>query len=77
MPIDADLKSAGEDWPEDFVKYWDSQDNKHFPFVKTGEVQLPPLVAVMITPNSRFEDETSVEIECRAFYEGLYSLHED
>ena len=104
LPIDADdIMSAGEDWPEDFARHWESQDNKNFvwmsckpkkdedqekfedfeyfpnnrginlkffPFVKTVKVQLPPLVAVMITPNSRFEDETSVVIECRAFYKG-------
>ena len=57
---------------EDFEYFPNNRgiDLKFFPFVRTEEVQLPPLVAVMITPNSRFEDETSVEIECRAFYKG-------
>ena len=45
-------------------------DLKFFPFIKTEDVQSPPLVAVMITPNSRFEEETSVEIECRAYHKG-------
>ena len=48
-------------------------DLKFFPF-KTEEVQPPPLVAVMITPNSRFEDETSVEIDCRAYHKGKSAM---
>ena len=61
---------------EDF-EYFPSNrgiDMKYFPFVKTKEVQLPPLVAVKITPTSSFEDETSVEIQCLAFYKGKIVL---
>ena len=49
-------------------------DLKFFPFIKTEDVQPPPLVAVMITPNSRFEEETSVEIECRAYHKGKSAM---
>lgn len=112
-PIDAtDITKAGKTWDEDFVRHWQSQDNKNFvwiscktvkkldvkkedsekidkfeyfprnrgidpkffPFIKTEDVQPPPLVAVMITPSSRFEDETSVEIECKAFYKGKSAM---
>ena len=107
-PIDTeDIRKAGKDWPEDFVRHWQNQDNKdfvwisckprndedrvkfedfeyfpnnraidmkYFPFIKTEDVQLPPLVAVKITPTSSFEDETSVEIQCLAFYKGKIVL---
>ena len=105
-PIDAaDITKAGKSWQEDFVRHWQSQDDKnfvwmscktkndeeqanfedfeyfpnnrgidlkYFPFTKTENEEVPParLVAVMMTPNSRFEDETPVVIECRAFYKG-------
>ena len=105
-PIDAaDITKAGKSWQEDFVRHWQSQDDKnfvwincktkndeeqakfedfeyfpknrgidlkYFPFTKTEneEVPLAPLVAVMMTPNSGFEEETPVVIECRAFYKG-------
>ena len=53
-----------------------------FPFSKTfsnasnlsswieEDVQMPPLVAVRITPSSSFPDNTPVVIECRAYYKG-------
>jgi len=109
-PIDADdIIKAGETWSEDFVRHWQSQDNKNFvwmsckaqnkeeqtkfeefeyfpenrgidlkffPFTKKEDEEVPPapLVAVMITPKSGFEDETTVVIECRAFYKDV--VHE-